>query len=57
MYIILKIQDKRAKSVNLDEVAHHEPPHQDLRCLQMYRRTGEIIGGGGAGVVSAGQFI
>ena len=23
-----------ANSVNLDEVAHHEPNHQDLRCLQ-----------------------
>ena len=21
--------------VDLDEVAHHEPPHQDLRCLQI----------------------
>ena len=29
-YIILKIQ-----SVDLDEVAHNEPPHQDLRCLQI----------------------
>ena len=24
---------KFANSVNLDEVAHDEPPHQDLRCL------------------------
>ena len=22
-----------ANSVNLDEVAHHEPPHLDLHCL------------------------
>ena len=22
-------------SVDLDEVAHYEPPHQDLRCLQV----------------------
>ena len=22
-----------ANSVDLDEVAHNEPPHQDLRCL------------------------
>ena len=22
-------------SVDPDEVAHHEPPHQDLRCLQI----------------------
>ena len=25
----------RAISVDLDEVAHYEPPHQDLRCLQI----------------------
>ena len=25
----------RANSVDLDEVAHYEPPHQDLRCLQI----------------------
>ena len=24
-----------ANSVELDEVAHYEPPHQDLRCLQI----------------------
>ena len=24
-----------ANSVDLDEVAHYEPPHQDLRCLQI----------------------
>ena len=24
-----------ANSVDLDEVAHHEPPHQDLHCLQI----------------------
>ena len=24
-----------ANSVDLDEVAHDEPPHQDLRCLQI----------------------
>ena len=22
--------------VDLDEVAHHEPPHQDLCCLQIW---------------------
>ena len=31
---MLRIQRQRAHSVNLDEVAHNEPPHQDLRCLQ-----------------------
>ena len=25
----------RANTVDLDEVAHHEPPHQDLLCLQI----------------------
>ena len=24
-----------ANSVDLDEVTHHEPPHQDLRCFQI----------------------
>ena len=26
-----------ANSVDLDEVAHDEPPHQTLRCLQIQR--------------------
>ena len=34
-YIILRFQRLRANSVDLDEVAHYEPPHQDLRCLQI----------------------
>ena len=25
----------RANSIDLDEVAHDEPPHQGLRCLQI----------------------
>ena len=25
----------QANSVDLDEVAHYEPPHQDLCCLQI----------------------
>ena len=33
-YIILRIQKLKGSSVDLDEVAHFEPPHQDLRCLQ-----------------------
>ena len=28
-------QDSIANSVGLDEVAHYEPPHQDLPCLQI----------------------
>ena len=31
----LEFKDKRANSVDLDEMAHYEPPHQDLRCLQI----------------------
>ena len=36
-YVILRIQRliKRANSEDLVEVAHYEPPHQDLRCLQI----------------------
>ena len=29
----IEFKDWRANSVDLDEVAHHEPPHQDLHCL------------------------
>ena len=31
-----KFRDWRTNSVELDEVAHDEPPHKDLHCLQMY---------------------
>ena len=34
-YIILKIQRLEGNSVDLDEVAHHEPSHQNLDCLQI----------------------
>ena len=34
-YIILRIQRLEGNSVDLDEVAHVEPPHQDLGCLQI----------------------
>ena len=34
-YIILRIQRLEGKQCSLDEVAHSEPPHQDLRCLQI----------------------
>ena len=34
-YIILRMQRLEANSVDLDEVAHYEPPHQNLRCLQI----------------------
>ena len=32
-YIKLRIQRLEGNSVDLDEVAHCEPPHQDLCCL------------------------
>ena len=34
-YILLRIQRLEGNSVDLDEVAHYEPPHQDLHCLQI----------------------
>ena len=33
-YIIFRIQRLEVNSVDLDEVAHSEPPYQDLRCSQ-----------------------
>ena len=33
--IILRFQRQRGNSVDLDEVAHYEPPHQDLNCFQI----------------------
>ena len=35
-YIILRIQRLEDNSVDLDEVDHDEPPHQDLHCLQIH---------------------
>ena len=34
-YIILELSEFRAKSVVPDEVAHYEPPHLDLPCLEI----------------------
>ena len=34
-YIILRIHKQRANSVDVDKVAHDEPPHQDLHHLQI----------------------
>ena len=34
-YIILRTLGLGANSVDPDEVAHYEPPHLDLCCLQM----------------------
>ena len=35
LYHIENSKTRGANSVDLDEVAHYEPPHQDLRCLQI----------------------
>ena len=32
-----------ANSVDLDEVAHHEPPHQDLCCLQIQLFSSVVV--------------
>ena len=42
-YIILRIQRLEANSVDLDEVAHHEPPHQDPRCLQIHLYSSLVL--------------
>ena len=31
----LELKNYRANSVDLDEMAHFEPPHQELRCLRI----------------------
>ena len=33
----------RGQTVDLDEVAHHEPPHQDLRCLQIQLNSSLVV--------------
>ena len=33
LYHVIEFQDYRANRVDLAEVAHYEPPHQDLHCL------------------------
>ena len=35
LYHIENFKDQRANSVDQDEVAHYEPPHRDLCCLQI----------------------
>ena len=39
----MRIQRLEGKHVALDEVAHYEPPHQDLRCLQIQRYSSLIL--------------
>ena len=36
VYHIENSKTRGANSIDLDEVAHFEPPHQDLRCLQIH---------------------
>ena len=42
-YIILRIQRLGANNVDLDEVAHYEPPHQDLRCLKIHLFSSLVV--------------
>ena len=42
-YIILRIQGLEGNSLDLDEVAHFEPPHQELRCLQTQQFSSLIL--------------
>ena len=34
-YNVWEFKDQRTNSVDLDEVAHYEPPHLDLNCLKI----------------------
>ena len=34
-----EFKDKRANRVDIDEMAHYEPPSQDVHCLQIYLFT------------------
>ena len=45
-YIMLRIQrleTKRANSIDLDEVANYEPPHQELHCLQIQLFSSPVL--------------
>ena len=42
-YNILRLHRIEGNSVNLDEVAHNEPPHQDLRCLQIQLFSSPVL--------------
>ena len=35
--------EHRANSVDLDEVAHDEPPHQDTRCLRIQLFSSQVV--------------
>ena len=43
-YIILRFLRQSLNSVDLDEVAHYEPPHQDLCCLQIMLFSSLVAG-------------
>ena len=38
-----EFKDKRANSVDPDEVAQNEPPHQDLRCVQIQLFSSMVV--------------
>ena len=42
-YIMLRIQRLDGKQCRIDEVAHYEPPHQDLHCLQIQLFSSLVI--------------
>ena len=41
----LEFEEERANSSDLNEVAHDEPPHQDLRCLQIQLFSSLVLQG------------
>ena len=38
-----EFKDQRVNSVDLNEVAHYEPPHQDLFCLQIQLFASQVL--------------
>ena len=42
-YIIIENSKTRGQTVDLDEVAHDEPPHQDLHCLQIQLNSSLVV--------------
>ena len=39
----IALRGPRANSVDLNEVAHYEPPRQDLRCLQIHPFSSLVV--------------
>ena len=46
-----------ANSVDLDEVAHNEPPHQDLHCLQIKLVSSLVLNQFGYNIPIPNHFI